>query len=67
MTDTQETKEQKVYVVTRRNRRIEDKNYTDKAEAEQRAEALVAMLKKWNDPDLNKVRIEETTNPSRIR
>ena len=67
MTDTQKTKQQKVYVVTRRNRRIEDKNYTDKLEAEQRAEALVAMLKKWNDPDLSKVRIEETTNPSRIR
>jgi hypothetical protein len=64
MTDKQE---KTVYVVTRNSRRIEDCNYSSKEEAEVRAEALVEMLKKWNDPDLNKVRIVETSTPVKIR
>lgn len=64
MTDT---KEKKVYVVTRNARRIEDRNYSTKQEAEVRAEALAKMLKEWNDPDLNKVKIVETAKPAKIR
>ena len=64
MTDT---KEKKVYVVTRNARRIEDRNYLTKQEAEVRAEALAKMLKDWNDPDFNKVKIVETAKPAKIR
>jgi hypothetical protein len=62
-----ETKQNKVYVVTRNSRRIEDKNYPSKAEAQIRAEQLIAMLKQWKDPDQKRVKIVETSNPSKIR
>ena len=67
MTDTPEKQEKKVYVVTRDTRRIEDKNYATKEEAEVRAQALVDMLKKWKDPDLKKVKVVETSKPAKIR
>jgi hypothetical protein len=64
MTDT---KQKTVYVVTRNSRRIEDRNYTTKEEANARADALLQMLKNWNDPDQRKVKVVETSTPSKIR
>jgi len=58
---------QTVYVVTRNNRRIEDCNYKTQIDAEERAEALVAMLKRWNDPDQRRVKVVSTSSPSKIR
>jgi hypothetical protein len=67
MTDTQEKQEKKVYVVTRNARRIEDRNYINREDAEVRAQALVDMLKQWKDPDLKKVKVVETSKPAKIR
>lgn len=67
MTDTQEKQEKKVYVVTRNSRRIEDRNYINREDAEVRAQALVDMLKQWKDPDLKKVKVVETSKPAKIR
>ena len=67
MTETQEKQEKKVYVVTRNSRRVEDKNYATREDAEVRAQALIDMLKKWKDPDLKKVKVVETAKPSKIR
>ena len=64
MTDT---KEKTVYVVTRNSRRIEDRNYASREDAEARAQKLVDMLKTWKDPDLKKVKVVETSSPSKIR
>jgi hypothetical protein len=64
MTDT---KEKKVYVVTRNSRRIEDKNYATREDAEVRAQALVNVLRDWKDPDLKKVKVVETSKPAKIR
>jgi hypothetical protein len=60
-------KEKTVYVVTRNSRRVEDRNYTNKEDAQARAEVLVQVLKKWKDPDVKKVRVEQTTTPGKIR
>lgn len=67
MTDTPEKQEKKVYVVTRNARRIEDRNYINREDAEVRAQALVDMLKQWKDPDLKKVKVVETSKPAKIR
>ena len=64
MTDT---KQKTVYVVTRNSRRIEDVNYLSREDAQARSEKLVEMLKQWKDPDLKKVKIIETSSPSKIR
>lgn len=56
-----------VYVVTRNSRRVEDKNYTIKADAEKRAQKLVNVLKTWKDPDQRKIRVIETDRPQKIR
>ena len=61
------TNKKNVYVVTRNFRRIEERNYTDKADADIRAENLVQVLKKWRDPDLKKVKVLETSNPYKIK
>lgn len=60
-------KEKTVYVVTRNSRRTEDRNYASKEDAQARAEALVKVLKKWKDPDVKKVKVVATENPSKIR
>lgn len=52
------------YVVTRNNRRVEDKNYKMKHEAEERAEALVRMIKEW-DPS-SEVGIVMTSIPDKV-
>jgi len=62
-----ESKQKTVYVVTRNSRRIEDKNYASREDAQARSEKLVSVLKQWKDPDLNKVKIVETSSPSKIR
>ena len=56
-----------VYVVTRNSRRIEDKNYASREDANQRAQQLVDVLKKWKDPDTSKVKVVETEKPNKIR
>tara|TARA_E500000178_G_C16930739_1_gene711557 strand:+ start:1044 stop:1232 length:189 start_codon:yes stop_codon:yes gene_type:complete len=61
------TKKQKVYVVTRNSRRVEENNYSSKEDAETRASKLVQVLKKWKDPDQKRVKVIETDNPLRIR
>jgi len=53
--------------VTRNSRRIEDVNYLSREDAQARSEKLVEMLKQWKDPDLKKVKIIETSSPSKIR
>jgi hypothetical protein len=62
-----ESKQQTVYVVTRNSRRIEDRNYASREDAELRSQQLVNLLKKWKDPDQRKVRVVETSTPSKIR
>jgi hypothetical protein len=62
-----ESKQKTVYVVTRNSRRIEDRNYASKEDAEVRSQQLVNMLKQWKDPDQRKVRVVETSTPSKIR
>jgi hypothetical protein len=64
MTDT---KQKTVYVVTRNSRRIEDRNYSSREDAEARAQKLVNMLKTWKDPDQRKVKVVETSSPAKIR
>jgi hypothetical protein len=64
MTDT---KQKTVYVVTRNSRRIEDRNYASREDAEARSQKLVDMLKRWKDPDQRKVKVVETSTPSKIR
>jgi hypothetical protein len=61
------TEKNTVYVVTRNSRRVEENNYSSKEDAENRAEKLVQVLKKWKDPDQKRVRVVETNNPLRIR
>jgi hypothetical protein len=61
------TEKKTVYVVTRNSRRVEENNYSSKEDAENRAEKLVQVLKKWKDPDQKRVRVVETNNPLRIR
>jgi hypothetical protein len=56
-----------VYVVTRNSRRIEERNYASKEDAESRAQQLVTVLKTWKDPDQNKVRVVKTDRPTKIR
>ena len=43
---TEENK--KVFVVTRNSRIIEDRNYSEKCDADKRAEQLVAVLQQWS-------------------
>lgn len=62
-----ELKQKTVYVVTRNSRRIEDRNYTSKEDAQVRAEKLVKTLKQYNDPDQRKVKVVKTSSPSKIR
>jgi len=59
--------QKKVYVVTRNSRRTEHRNYESRTDAEFRAQKLVDVLKKWKDPDFNKVKVVHTSSPARIR
>ena len=54
------------YVVTRNGRRAWPKNYWTIDEAQNHAQSLIASLKKFKDPDQNKVVIMETEEPESI-
>lgn len=56
-----------LYVVTRNGRRIEDKNYSNAEEANQRAINLRQLLKRWKDRDSTKVKVIKTDKPNRVR
>lgn len=55
------------YVVTREGRRVEDKNYTDKYDAEERALKLVAMVQEYSPHEKDSVSIVYTSEPYKIR
>ena len=55
-----------VYVVTRRGRRVEPRNYENEAEAQERAAKLVEMLKKYSPACVSSVSIIKTINPNTI-
>lgn len=55
------------YVVTRDKRRVEDKNYQVLSDAEIRAEKLRNVLREWDPSQVNKVSIQKTKTPYRIR
>jgi len=48
----------KMYRVLRDNKHIEDRIYYTREEAEERAQALREMLKRWDPKDVRKVRIQ---------
>ena len=54
------------YVVTRNGRRVWTRDYWTVSEAQDHAEKLIQSLKKYKDPDFNKVVIIETDDPSSI-
>lgn len=56
-----------VYVVTRNQRRTEEKNYLNFSEAELRAEKLKSVLRQYDPRDAKRVSVIETTKPHRIR
>ncbi len=64
---TTQTITKTVYVVTRNSRRIEDKNYSSREDANKRAKNLIDVLKTWKDPDATKVKVIETEKPNKIR
>ena len=56
-----------VYVVTRNNRRVEDRNYSSPKDAEARASRLRTVLKEWDPVDAKKVSVSKTKKPNQIR
>ena len=44
-----------VYVVTRNKRRVEEKNYSNLKDAEDRASSLRSALKEWDPKDVKKL------------
>ena len=59
--------QKRVYVVTRNQRRTEEKNYLNFSEAELRAEKLKSVLRQYDPRDAKRVSVIETTKPHRIR
>jgi len=59
--------EKYVYVVTRNQRRTEDRDYPKLEDAELRAAKLKAVLKKWDPADVKNVEVIRTKKPNRIR
>jgi len=59
--------EKYVYVVTRNQRRTEDRDYSKLEDAELRAAKLKAVLKKWDPADVKNVEVVRTKKPNRIR
>ena len=59
--------EKYVYVVTRNQRRTEDRNYSELHDAELRAAKLKAALKEWDPADVKNVEVVRTKKPNRIR
>lgn len=60
-------KDPAVYVVTRDGRRIEEKNYSNHADAKARAARLREMLLEWDPSTAHSVSITKTDKPKRIR
>ena len=56
----------KVFVVTRGDRRVEDKNYTHLDYAMERGAKLIKMLKEYSPHEVSTVKIVETTEPRKI-
>lgn len=56
-----------VYVVTRNQRRTEEKNYLNFSDAEFRAEKLKSVLREYDPRDAKRVSVVETTKPYQIR
>jgi hypothetical protein len=54
------------FVVTRDGRRIEEKNYETKDEAQYRADTLYGVLKEWDPKSLGKIGIVQTSIPYKI-
>lgn len=54
------------YVVTRKGRRIEDRNYKTEKAAQYRAAQLIQMVKEWSPDERGSVSIVSTTNPGKI-
>jgi hypothetical protein len=59
--------EKYVYVVTRNQRRTEDRDYSELQDAELRAAKLKAVLKEWDPADARNVEVVRTKKPNRIR
>ncbi|MAG59319.1 hypothetical protein CMO96_00825 [Candidatus Woesebacteria bacterium] len=59
-------KTRSVYVVTRNGRRIEEDNYFGEQQAKERAQALIKMLKEWDDDDKGSVDVIRTSQPYKI-
>ena len=59
--------EKYVYVVTRNQRRTEERNYSEFHDAELRAAKLKAVLKEWDPADVKNVEVVRTKKPNRIR
>ena len=55
------------FVVTRGGRRVEENNYKLKADAEYRAEKLVAMVKQYSPHEKDSISIVHTSEPKKIR
>lgn len=64
---TEEKTSPTVYVVTRDKRRIEDRNYHDRSDAEIRADKLRFVLKAFDPQDVKRVSVVSTKRPNRIR
>ena len=56
-----------VYVVTRNKRRVEEKNYSNLKDAEDRASSLRSALKEWDPKDVKNVLVSKTKKPNQIR
>jgi len=54
------------YVVTRRGRRVEEDNYATQHGAQERAEKLYEMLKRFDPRDKNTVGIIYTSKPYKV-
>lgn len=64
---TEKTSTPIFYVVTRNQRRIEERNYQNISDAEIRAEQLRDVLKKWDPNQVSRVSIETTKTPYKIK
>lgn len=64
---TEKTPEPMVYVVTRDKRRIEDRNYLSKSDAEIRADKLRVVLKTFDPQNVKRVSVVSTKKPNKIR
>lgn len=62
----EKVEKKKVFVVTRRGRRVEPQNYITIEEAQVRANCLKVLLKQWSPSCVDKVGIIHTSTPNTI-